>query len=383
MTGTLIVNSAFDHVIVGGGVIGLTTALLLAEQGARVGVIDRQSCGREASWAGAGMLPPAGVVCCDGDPEVRLRSYSHSMWQKLSADLKERTGIDNGYHVCGAFEIALPETKPQLLSQIDKWVHEGIQVQPLDSLQTRQHFPELNPRHSEGYFLPDFAQVRNPRHLRALRKACLQKQVSIFEHEEVCDFETVHERLNAVLTRKYRIACGQLCVTAGAWSGALLKTVPGFRIPVVPVRGQIIQLRAALRVSHVIELGKQYIVPRQDGLFLVGATEENAGFCNSTTQEGFTGLFEFVSQLFPDHTNLEVIRTWAGLRPCSPDELPLIGRVPKFTNLFLAAGHFRSGLQMSPGTAAIVCDLMLGRQPYVSLAGLEVDRFTETTVAGL
>ena len=125
----------------------------------------------------------------------------------------------------------------------------------------------------------------------------------------------------------------------------------------------------------VIEQGRRDLVPRLDGLILIGSTEEDAGFQKQTTPEGVAGLLEFASQLMPPLANASVARSWAGLRPGSPDELPLLGAVPGFSNLFVGAGHFRSGLQMSPATAAILADLMLGILPAISLDGLQADRF--------
>jgi len=121
-------------------------------------------------------------------------------------------------------------------------------------------------------------------------------------------------------------------------------------------------------------------VPRRDGLILVGSTEEDAGFVKQNTTEGVAELLAFATMLVPSLARAEVVRTWAGLRPGSPDELPLLGAVPGFTNLFLGAGHFRSGLQMSPATGTILADLMLGRSPAISLDGLSVDRFRIATL---
>ena len=158
----------------------------------------------------------------------------------------------------------------------------------------------------------------------------------------------------------------------------------GFSIPVKPVRGQIVQLQLPAQPFRcVVELGRRYLVPRRDGLILIGSTEEHAGFAKHTTTEGVAGLLDFAKSLVPSLAHAEVVNTWAGLRPGSPDELPLLGPVPGFSNVFIGAGHFRSGLQMSPATGTILADLMLGETPRISLDGLSVDRFSSRSTAAL
>ena len=130
-----------------------------------------------------------------------------------------------------------------------------------------------------------------------------------------------------------------------------------------------------LPFNCVIEHGRQYLVPRQDGLILVGSTQEDVGFEKKNTAEGIAQLLEFAVSLVPTLRHAEVVRCWSGLRPASPDELPTLGAVPGLSNVFVGAGHFRSGLQMSPGTAAILADVICGSETVVSMEGLAADRF--------
>ena len=135
--------------------------------------------------------------------------------------------------------------------------------------------------------------------------------------------------------------------------------------------------------TRVIEQGRRYIVPRADGLLLVGSTMEVAGFEKKTTADGMSSLLKFAKSIVPELGQCEVVRCWAGLRPGSPDELPFLGRVPNFENLFIGAGHFRCGLQMSPGTGAVLNDLLMDREPVIDLAGLNVDRQPQSWVESL
>jgi len=132
----------------------------------------------------------------------------------------------------------------------------------------------------------------------------------------------------------------------------------------------------------MLESGRRYLVPRTDGLILVGSTEEHTGFEKGNTAAGVAELIEFACELVPELRHQELVRCWSGLRPGSADDLPLLGHVPGYRNLFVAAGHFRSGLQMSPGTARIMSAVMRQEPPPISLAGLEVSRYPDVASAG-
>lgn len=365
-----------DCVIVGGGVIGLTTAWTLAEQGVSVAVVERSLVGQEASWAGAGMLPPGNLALAK-TAESRLRSLSHTLWSDVSASLLEMTGIDNGYRVCGSLFLSATDNTDELGLCAKSWQDERVDFERLSRTEIEHHVRDLHSSFTQGVFLPDYAQVRNPRHLKAVRAACLQRGVVLHEEAGGLQFHCEGDKIRSVSWCDHKITCGQVCVTAGAWSAELMRQF-GIRIPVYPVKGQIVQLQSATLPFHcLIEVGRRYLVPRSDGLILAGSTEEDTGFQKNTTSEGVAGLLQFAFGMVPALRDAQLLRTWAGLRPGTPDELPLIGRVPDFQNLFLGAGHFRSGLQMSLGTARLLSDLILDLSPAISLEGLHCERFAE------
>ncbi|MEZ6059524.1 MAG: glycine oxidase ThiO [Planctomycetaceae bacterium] len=366
-------SSTSDILIVGGGVIGLTTALRLAEQGVSVIVADRRQVGREASWAGAGMLPPGNPANAES-PESRLRSYSHTLWSDLSRLLFERTGIDNGFRVCGALELCHEAERGEFEQQFAAWQKEAIRAERIAKSDMRSHVVGLNDDFDSGVWLPDFAQARNPRHLKALTAACRMAGVNIIEHAEGLRLRSVGECRAEATSAEHQFHADRICVTAGAWTRHLLEPL-GFVLPVKPVRGQMVQLRVQrLPFTCVIEQGRRYLVPRPDGLILVGSTEEHVGFVKRNTAEGVSGLLRFAESLVSDLRSAEVVRSWSGLRPGSPSELPYLGQVPGYDNMFVAAGHFRSGLQMSPGSGQILADLLLDREPRIRLDGLTCDR---------
>ncbi len=361
-----------DVLLVGGGVIGLTTALDLAEHGLSVTVIDRQAIGQEASWAGAGMLPPG---TAEGDPadnsraavERFLRCRSNKEWGALSERLLEKTGIDNGFRQCGAVELGL--STDQLREQTAVWDTEGVQYEVLEDrsgLQT--HVPALADEYRQGVWLPEFRQVRNPRHLKALLTACRMSGVGIVEGASDLTLQSAGRRVQVTADQR-RFDAARVCVTAGCWSGRLLNGL-GIDLPVRPVRGQVVQLRVdRLPFRCVLEHGRRYLVPRPDGLILVGSTEEDAGFDRRTTGRAVEELLRFAISVVPELADAEPVRQWAGLRPASADGLPYVGQVEHLDNLFVAAGHFRSGLQMSPGTASVLRQMML-EQPEPAVRAL-------------
>lgn len=372
-----LVKSSSDILIIGGGVIGLTTAWNLAREGVSVTVVDKATTGREASWAGAGMLPP-GVLANATTPEARLRAYSHQLWDGISEDLSSRTGIDNGYRRCGSVELAEPNRPEEYQQQVNAWNREGITVESLDRTALETHVPDLHPDICNGVFLPQFGQIRNPRHLKSLSAACQSLGVEIIENCEQLQLTTCSQGWVAASAGSRKFSFDRICIAAGAWTAELLDKL-GFQIPVKPIRGQMAQLQVSpMMFARVIEQGRRYIVPRADGLLLVGSTMEVAGFEKKTTADGMSSLLEFAKSIVPELGPCEVVRCWAGLRPGSPDELPFLGRVPNFENLFIGAGHFRCGLQMSPGSGAILTDLLMDRKPVIDLTGLRADRQPES-----
>ncbi len=170
-----------EIVIVGAGVVGLTTALKLAERGVSVTLLDRQQVGREASWAGAGMLPPGNPVNAV-TPEARLRSYSHALWPEFAADLVDRTGIDIGYHICGAIEVCSDETQYEFQQHVKQWQAEGIRVERMSGPEVRRYVADLDVGSRMPIFLPDFCAGAKPTLPAGNEAACLQRGVEILEH---------------------------------------------------------------------------------------------------------------------------------------------------------------------------------------------------------
>ncbi|MCA9102402.1 MAG: glycine oxidase ThiO [Planctomycetales bacterium] len=362
-----------DCLIIGGGVIGLSLAYELACAGLSVHVVDQGAPGREASWAGAGILPPQSEL---GAPAALkelgiLSSRLHAEW---SVRLEDETGVDNGYRRCGAWNLATNQGEAAELERAAAaWRDDDLDVQLVDPDELAQLEPVLADQRRRlpiqaAALLADESQVRNPRHLRALLSACQRRGVTITANSAITDVEHAAGRVAAVQSGTTRISAGHYCVTAGAWSGGVLERL-GASLPIRPMRGQIVLLSTiATLFSRVLNVGPRYLVPRADGRVLVGSTVEDAGFNKQTTADGVGGLLRFALELVPALADARLERTWAGLRPQTDDGLPYLGRLPNLANASVATGHFRSGLHLSTGTAVVMGQLIRGETPRVDLA---------------
>ena len=357
--------------IIGGGVIGLTSAYFLAREGVRVAVFDRSDLGREASWAGAGIIPPGNPERTTS-PVEKLRALSSAMWADFSARLREETGIDNGYLRCGGVEFLDPAEE----TVVDAWREEGIRFERLTPPALAELEPGVSPPSAIPYHLPDMAQVRNPRHLRALIAACERLGVELNPGRGVASLERDGNRIRSVRLESGEVReGGAFLLAAGAWSEALLAEV-GARVGVHPVRGQIVLFRSpAPPIQRILLYGKKYLVPRPDGRTLAGSTEEpEAGFEKANTTGAVRHLTDLARRWVPALASAEVERTWAGLRPGSPDGLPFLGKVPGWDNLFVSTGHFRAGLQLSVASGKAVADLIRGAPPPCPVDPFRPDR---------
>jgi len=369
-----------DVVIVGGGVIGLSIAYELTRAGVTPTVLDRAELGRAASWAGAGIISP-GSERPTSDPWAELRTRSARLYPEWSAALREETGIDNGYRRSGGVDVARTAAEDDALrAAAGRWRREGIAFERLPPGEFARVEPALSRDLRVAYFLPDRAQVRNPRHVRALAEAVARRGGRLRPGLAATGFRVESGRLTAVITAEGPLPCGAAVVAAGPWSAALLAGA-GVRVETPPIKGQIVLLRGDRPIlTRIVEHGKNYLVPRDDGRVLVGATEEAAGFDTRSTPAAVRDLLDVALALCPALAAAEVERSWAGLRPGSVDGRPYLGPAPGVAGLVVATGHRRAGLQLSPATAEAIADLVLGRPPRIDLAAFRLDR--EPAAAG-
>lgn len=350
-----------DIVIVGGGVIGLLSALQLASAGQRVRLLEAGDAGKEASWAGGGIVSPLYPWRYETAISA-LADWSQAFYPELGAQLAAQTGIDPEVYQSGLYWLDLDDEADAL-----SWAqrHER-ELRPVALEQVFAAVPALARRFSRALFMPEVANVRNPRLLKALRAALQQmSNVQLIEQCPVNGFLREGDRICGVQTAKGDMRADQVVVAAGAWSAELLATL-GLALPVEPVKGQMILYKCAADfLPSMVLAGGRYAVPRRDGHVLVGSTLEHAGFDKTATAAALESLRESAEGLLPALRDAEVVRHWAGLRPGSPDGIPYIGPVAGLEGLWLNCGHYRNGLVLAPASCRLLADLMLGNEPII------------------
>lgn len=346
--------------VIGGGIIGLLCARELRAAGESVVVIDRQTVGQESSWAGGGILSPLYPWRYPA-PVTALAHWSQGIYPELARDLAVRTGIDVEWTPSGMLYFDSAEGE-----QAMAWsrVH-GVTLQDVDAILARQIAPGIAAGLGQGLWMPDVAQVRNPRLLSALHADLRQSGVEFQENVFVQGFAVQHGRLTSIQTNHGQIETHRGLVAAGAWSGDLLATT-GLVLPIAPVKGQMLLLAAqSLQLKTMILKNNRYIVPRRDGRVLVGSTLESSGYEKSTTEAARADLMQAAVDMIPALAECRLERQWAGLRPGTPNGVPYIGEHPQMAGLFVCAGHFRNGIVLAPASARLATDLMLGRAPVL------------------
>jgi glycine oxidase len=349
---------------VGGGVIGLLSALNLAQAGLSVIVCDQACVGREASWAGGGIVSP--LYPWRYSPAVTaLAHWSQDFYPGLAQQLLADTGVDPEVHVTGLYWFDLQDQTEALA-----WAaREGRPLAEVDIAEVYRALPMLAPGFSRALQMPGVANVRNPRLVRALRQALLQMpNVTLHEHCPVTGFVREGGQIRGVKTAQGELLADQVVLAAGAWSAQLLAELD-IELPVEPVKGQMILYKCAADFLPSMLLAKRrYAIPRRDGHILVGSTLEFEGFDKTPTDSALASLKASAEALLPALADAEVVGHWAGLRPGSPDGIPFIGPVPGYAGLWLNCGHYRNGLVLAPASCQLLADLMLGREPIVDPA---------------
>lgn len=372
----------FDVVVVGGGVVGLSCAWRLARRGARVAVLERGEPGGGATRVAAGMLAPVGELTF-GEPELlELTLAAARLYPEFVAELEAATGEATGYERLGALHVALDHDEAAQLRRVHELQRSlELEAEWLPPRRCRELEPGLTPSFHGGVLAPGEAAV-DPRALtRALVAACASEGVEVRTGTEVADGIFEGERLVGVRTTpgsagpfdragSVELRAETVVLAGGAWSGQARWLPEEARPPVRPVKGQVLELRArelpgadeAEPVArHILASERVYLVPRADGRFIVGATVEEMGFDTAVTAAGVHELLREAYRLLPDVAEMELLGATAGLRPGTPDNLPLVGP-GAIDGLVLATGHFRNGILLAPLAAQAVADLLCGNR---------------------
>lgn len=362
-----------DVVVAGAGLIGLAIAFELAERGAAVRVYDRAEPARAASWAGAGMLAPYTERITD-ETMLALCLASLEEYPRFVDRIAGRSGIDPHLKLDGVFYAAFGEPELDALRAQTKVLQErGVAADLLDRVQALSSEPWLAASLSGGLIKHNEGHVDNRRLGRALSAACRSRGVRI-ERSEQLAIECDGRRVLGVAVDRGFVAAGSVVNACGAWAADLAGVPRDCIPPVVPVKGQMLALAApAGFVRRATWVPGAYLVPRDDGRLMIGATVEAAGFDERVTAHGIHELLHAALRAAPSLGGFAVTEEWAGLRPGTPDELPVLGATP-LKGFFLATGHYRNGILLAPATARLIADAVETGSDS-ALAPFSLDRF--------
>ena len=352
-----------DYLIVGGGVIGLSLARALRKKsGGKITLIERGTIGGAASFAAAGMLAPQ-AEAEKADHFFNFCRGSRDIYSEFASELFDETGVDIELEKSGTLYLAFNERDAEQIKHRFEWQTEaGLEVEFLTAQETRKAEPFVSPDAREGLFFPNDWQVENRKLISALRKFAEINDIEIVENAAVKSILIEKGKTFGAETFKERFYCENVVLATGAWT-SVIETNENVSLPEVkPIRGQMLAFQTAKRLyRRVIYSPRGYLVPRLDGRILVGATVEDAGFQNKVTENGVNFLLQTASEIAPNLANLQPNDKWSGLRPMSPDGLPILGSVSEAENLIIATAHYRNGILLAPLTAEILANKIIDK----------------------
>lgn len=355
-------DHTFDVAIIGGGVNGASIAYQLSKQGRKVIIIEKEQIGCQASSAAAGMLAAQAELEHDG-PLFQLAIKSQAMFSALANELLETTGVDIEFVNKGMLKIAetediAEEVKKQVTFQ-KKW---DPTIKWLDAKELREMEPSLSPSVPGAMYLPNDGHVQPAKLTQAFAKAAVHFGVKILENTEVLSFLYQNGQVIGVQTTNGTILSDNFVVAAGAWAPQLMREA-GLEMNMYPVKGECFSVKTERPIINrtIFSDKRCYLVPKNNGEIYIGATMIEHTFDKKVTAKGVSTLLERATQIIPQIKEAAWERVWAGIRPQTGDGLPYIGAHPRWKNLFVAAGHFRNGILLSPITGKLVAELIDGR----------------------
>ena len=359
-------SSRPDVVVIGGGAIGCAVAWRLAQRGWPVTLLERAEPGRGATWAAAGMLSPVSEV---HDPAfLELAEASFALYPAFIDELRVAAGVDVEFGTPGKLSFAytpddvghLRIKSPDVISALDAG---RLEAEVTTDVVGAVLFPR------DGF-------VDNRTMGVALARAAERAGARMWTGQSVQSIESAGGSVQAVVLESgERIACETVVLAGGAWSSSI-RGLPR-RLRVLPVKGQMVALRTNVQLRHMLQSPDCYLIPRSGQRVLVGATVEHVGFDARTTLAGVQALLTAARRLVPRLADAEIIETWTGFRPGTPDDLPILGPEPELSGLVYATGHYRNGILLTPLTAQLVSALITEPSASLPLHDFRADRFAD------
>ena len=344
-----------DVCIVGAGVMGLLSALELADAGLHVHLLDRGQAAQESSWAGGGIISPLYPWRYPASITA-LATFSQLVYPEIIARIRDVSGIDPQFTRHGMLVTAMTERADALA-----WgALQGGAVQTLSVAEASQLEPHAT-LHEEPLWMPQIASVRTPRLGQALYKtAALHPRITVREHQSVSLSGSVEQPVVMVNGESQR--ADRVVVAAGAWTQSLLDPL-GVSTPIRPMKGQMLLFAPSFRVGRVVLADGRYAIPRADGRIVFGSTLEDVGFQRCPDEPAHRSLYASALHLIPSLADVPVELQWSGFRPAAPGGIPWIGALSQ--RLWVNAGHYRNGVVLAPASARLLVDSILSRPPVV------------------
>jgi glycine oxidase len=375
---------AYDAVIVGGGLIGSSIAFELSSEKLRVALLDRQEPGREASWAAAGMLAP-GPDSSDATALVPLGIESLRLYPEFIVAIERASGKSVDFTRNGTFEVFRgPEAEIARNKMVAEFHHLGLAAGAMSADEARKHESSLGANTGAVAWLPEEATV-DPRLL--VEAVLAAAKLSGAEIRANCAVDALlyeGKACTGVVAAGQKISAKQIVIAAGSFCGTIADPAreahqqPQLQhyAPVHPVRGQMLALRSeTVQLKKVLRSQHGYLVPRRDGRIIAGSTLENSDFVKQVTPQGVRQILDAALELAPALADAKIVEEWSGLRPGTPDLLPIIGPTD-ITGLWLATGHYRNGILLAPATAKIMRDWIVTGKSNFKAESFSPLRFT-------
>jgi glycine oxidase len=353
--------ASVDVAIVGGGVIGLSIAWRLAAAGLAVAAFERGEVGSGASLAATGMLAAATELEPGGADLLALALESQRIWPRFRDELEAEAGLDIDYRAEGTLTVALGRDEvDRLRFRHELQVRHGLAPRWLDSAAARALEPALRPSVAAGIFCAEDHQVDPRKLVPALRRAAAARGVRIFEHLPVRALDIAGGRVGGIVTDQGLCGASTVVIANGAWAGDREVLGDALAVPVRPLKGQALALRATSRTgvpAHVVWTEQVHLAPKAGGSLLVGATVEECGFDPAVTAGAVLALLDGARRALPSIEDMEIEAVWTGFRPTSDDDAPILGATD-IAGLVLATGHHRNGVLLAPVSAQAIHDLV-------------------------